>query len=49
VYKKDNNGLINTHLRLLSTNERIDTIAAMLSGDQHTDSSKKIAKEMMGL
>ena len=49
VYKKDNNGLINTRLRLLSTNERIDTIAAMLSGDQHTDSSKKIAKEMMGL
>ncbi|TAD93982.1 MAG: DNA repair protein RecN [Bacteroidetes bacterium] len=49
VYKKETNGQINTQLRLLNTNERIDAIAAMLSGDEHTASSKKMAKDMMGL
>ena len=47
VYKKEAEGQINTRVRLLENNDRIEAIAAMLSGEQHTESSKKMAREMI--
>lgn len=47
VYKKEKEGRIKTQVRLLADEERIDTIARMLSGEQITESALQIAKEMV--
>jgi DNA repair protein RecN (Recombination protein N) len=47
VYKNEKSGAIKTGIRLLNTDERMQAIAHMLSGNQQSDSSLKIAKEMM--
>ncbi|MGE5108767.1 MAG: DNA repair protein RecN [Sphingobacteriales bacterium] len=47
VYKKESLGKIKTHVRLLNEKERVETIARMLSGEQMSDASIKIAKEMV--
>lgn len=47
VYKTEKSGAIKTGIRLLNTEERMQAIAQMLSGNQQSDSSLKIAKEMM--
>jgi DNA repair protein RecN (Recombination protein N) len=48
VYKQEKNGAIKTGIRLLNSEERVETIATMLGGDELTDASKKIAAQMMG-
>ncbi|MBI2730051.1 MAG: DNA repair protein RecN [Sphingobacteriales bacterium] len=47
VYKKESLGKIKTHVRLLDDKERVEAIAKMLSGEQLSDASIKIAKEMV--
>jgi len=47
VYKTEKSGAIKTGIRMLNKEERMQTIAQMLSGNQQTASSLKIAKEMM--
>ena len=47
VYKKESLGKIKTHVRLLNEKERVEAIAKMLSGEQVSDASIKIAKEMV--
>lgn len=48
VYKKEQDKKINTRIKLLSDEERIDTIAQMLSGESPTASALENAREMMG-
>ncbi len=48
VHKKEIDGHIKTRIHLLTNNERVDAIAAMLSGATLTENSKNIAREMMG-
>jgi DNA repair protein RecN (Recombination protein N) len=48
VHKKEIKGQVKTQIRLLTDDERVEAIAAMLSGSTLTESSKSIAKEMMG-
>ena len=48
VYKQEKNNAIKTGVRVLSTDERIQTIAHMLSGNEHAEASAKIAREMLG-
>ena len=47
VYKKESLDKIKTHVRLLNEKERVEAIAKMLSGEQVSDASIKIAKEMV--
>jgi len=47
VYKKEVENGIRTHLRRLNTDERIETIAKMLSGDKLSATALQNAKEMM--
>lgn len=47
VYKKQVNKKINTYIRVLSHEERIEAIAQMLSGEKPTASAVENAKEMM--
>lgn len=47
VYKKQVNSKINTHIRVLTQQERIDAIAQMLSGEKPTASAVENAREMM--
>jgi DNA repair protein RecN (Recombination protein N) len=47
VYKKEVENGIRTHLRRLNTDERVETIAKMLSGDKLTATALQNAKEMM--
>lgn len=47
VYKKESVGKIKTHVRQLNGKERVEAIAKMLSGEQVSDASIKIAKEMV--
>lgn len=47
VYKKEKNGRIKTQVRLLNDDERVDTIAHMLSGEHITDSALQTAREMV--
>ena len=47
VYKENQGDKIKTNLRLLSYNERINTIASMLSGEAPTAAAIENAKEMM--
>jgi len=48
VYKKEMENGIRTNLRKLTTEERVETIAKMLSGDTLTATALQNAKEMMG-
>jgi DNA repair protein RecN (Recombination protein N) len=47
VYKKEKNGRIKTQVRLLNDDERVDTIARMLSGEHITESALQTAREMV--
>jgi len=47
VYKENQGDKIKTNLRLLTHNERINTIASMLSGEAPTAAAIENAKEMM--
>lgn len=47
VYKKESLGKIKTHVRQLNDKERVEAIAKMLSGEQVSDASIKIAREMV--
>jgi len=47
VYKQADNGKITTQLRLLQHDERVKTIAAMLSGEQATEAALQAAREMV--
>lgn len=48
VYKKQKGQKIITQIKLLSTDERIGTIAQMLSGEQPTTTALENAREMIG-
>lgn len=48
VYKKEIGGLIKTRVRLLNDDERVDTIARMLSGEQVSENALQTAREMVG-
>jgi DNA repair protein RecN (Recombination protein N) len=47
VFKKEKAGLIKTQVRLLSDDERVDTIARMLNGEQISESALQTAREMV--
>ncbi|MGN6493582.1 MAG: DNA repair protein RecN [Agriterribacter sp.] len=47
VYKKEKGDRINTRIKLLSNDERIDAIAQMLSGEKPTAIALENAREMM--
>jgi DNA repair protein RecN (Recombination protein N) len=47
VYKEEQSGAIKTNLRLLSNEERINTIAQMLGGETPSAAALENAKEMM--
>jgi DNA repair protein RecN (Recombination protein N) len=47
VYKEIKNDVVKTNIRLLNTDERIITIARMLSGEQPSTAALESAKEMM--
>lgn len=49
VYKQEKNKAIKTGVRVLSTDERVQAIAQMLSGNEHAEASAKIAREMLGV
>lgn len=49
VYKQEKNNAIKTGVRVLNTDERVQTIAHMLSGNEHAEASAKIAREMLGV
>ncbi len=47
VYKKEENGIINTSVKLLEKTERVHTIAQMLSGEKPTEAALKNALELI--
>lgn len=47
VYKEDQLGNTYTHIKLLSSDERITEIAKMLSGEQLTDAAINNARELL--
>jgi DNA repair protein RecN (Recombination protein N) len=47
VYKEEKNGRINTGIRLLSHDERIQAIAGMLSGKKPTKAALENARELV--
>ena len=47
VYKREKDEKINTRIKLLSAEERVDAIAQMLSGEKPTASALENAREMM--
>ena len=47
VYKNDNFGVINTKIKKLNSEDRIDEIAKMLSGDVMSDSALVHARELL--
>ncbi len=47
VYKKEENGQINTGIRMLSQEERVQTIAQMLAGENPSEAVMASAREMM--
>ena len=49
VYKEEKEGLIKTQIRVLKKEERIVSIAQMLSGENPTPTSIATAKEMIGV
>ncbi len=48
VYKETKGSLIKTNIRLLTKDERINTIAQMLSGEKPTTAALENAREMIG-
>ncbi len=48
VFKQERAGAIKTGIRLLLLDERVDAIARMLSGEQLSEASIRIAREMVG-
>lgn len=49
VYKKDNDTETNSHIRLLSNEERVEELAQMLSGSILTDAALNNAKALLGI
>ncbi|MEO7802295.1 MAG: DNA repair protein RecN [Ginsengibacter sp.] len=49
VYKTSKSGKVNTAVKLLTGNDRINAIAIMLSGDKPTAAAFENAKEMIGV
>jgi len=47
VHKTDNNNITETHMKLLSNEERITEVAKMLSGSELTDAAIQNAKELL--
>jgi DNA repair protein RecN (Recombination protein N) len=47
VYKENNFGIINTKIKMLNLNERVDEIAKMLSGDAISESALVHARELL--
>ncbi len=47
VYKENNFGIINTKIKMLNPNERVDEIAKMLSGDAISESALVHARELL--
>lgn len=47
VYKQDNNGIINTNIRILNEDERVRAIANMLAGENPSEAVLASAREMM--
>ena len=47
VYKENNTGIINTKIKKLSSNDRVDEIAKMLSGDAISESALVHARELL--
>ena len=47
VYKENNFGIINTKIKMLNSNERVDEIAKMLSGDAISESALVHARELL--
>jgi len=47
VYKEDKNGSINTSIKLLSQQERVNAIAKMLAGENPSEAALANAREMM--
>ena len=47
VYKENNFGIINTKIKKLNSNERVDEIAKMLSGDAISESALVHARELL--
>jgi DNA repair protein RecN (Recombination protein N) len=47
VFKKELNGAIRTHLRRLNDDERVESIARMMSGEKPSPAAMESAKELM--
>ncbi len=47
VYKKEVNGAVRTHLKRLNDEERVESIAKMMSGERPTDTALQNARELM--
>jgi DNA repair protein RecN (Recombination protein N) len=47
VYKQEEKGKVRTGIRLLDQEQRVEAVAHMLSGNQQTEASRNIAREMM--
>jgi DNA repair protein RecN (Recombination protein N) len=47
VYKKEQNGAIRTQLRRLNEEERVESIAKMMSGEKPSSAALESAKELM--
>jgi DNA repair protein RecN (Recombination protein N) len=47
VYKQEEKGKVRTGIRLLDHEQRVEALAHMLSGNQQTEASRNIAREMM--
>ena len=48
VYKMEKNNKVNTQVKVLTNNERIDAIAKMLGGEKPTTTALENAREMIG-
>jgi DNA repair protein RecN (Recombination protein N) len=47
VYKKEQDGAIRTQLRRLNDEERVESIAKMMSGEKPSSAALESAKELM--
>jgi DNA repair protein RecN (Recombination protein N) len=47
VYKLEEEGRLRTRIRQLKDKERVEAIARMLSGEQFSDGTLKVAREMI--
>ncbi len=48
VYKDETTDVTETHIRLLTKNERIEEVASMISGEQKSEASLQNARELLG-